>query len=173
MTSSFKVSIPSNGSSLFQFQNCFALSILKTKSEVSIPSNGSSLFQFRKAIRPPTLPPSLLSQSPQTGQVYFNYSWDVERQISEAALSQSPQTGQVYFNKMRPDEFKELLSQCLNPLKRVKFISIMVSISVLSWSRKSQSPQTGQVYFNMNVNKASMILMTKVSIPSNGSSLFQ
>ena len=37
------------------------------------------------------------SQSPQTGQVYFNcLVWEIEP--LEPLPSQSPQTGQVYFN---------------------------------------------------------------------------
>ena len=64
------VSIPSNGSSLFQFDAL--LSKTGVLNPVSIPSNGSSLFQLRvqKQIRK-TLN-NRMSQSPQTGQVYFN-----------------------------------------------------------------------------------------------------
>ena len=64
-------------------------------------------------------------------------------------LSQSPQTGQVYFNPISRECGLQYPDNCHNPLKRVKFISISVSM----WSRSrspqlSQSPQTGQVYFN-------------------------
>ncbi len=64
-------------------------------------------------------------------------------------MSQSPQTGQVYFNPIIwADEYSGVL--------------------------QSQSPQTGQVYFN---NIYSFFLCSlyffSVSIPSNGSSLFQ
>ena len=37
----------------------------------------------------------------------------------------------------------------LNPLKRVKFISIFGTLLVKDIGTLSQSPQTGQVYFNM------------------------
>jgi len=66
--------------------------------------------------------------------------------------SQSPQTGQVYFNKDGNSVISaEMKPLGLNPLKRVKFISIKkVSLTTLSsTSIKSQSPQTGQVYFNI------------------------
>jgi len=38
------------------------------------------------------------SQSPQTGQVYFNPVLATESTIIGQDVSQSPQTGQVYFN---------------------------------------------------------------------------
>jgi len=65
--------------------------------EVTIPSNGSSLFQLEKLAEIKALK-ALMSQSPQTGQVYFNKS-DQETLLKAInILSQSPQTGQVYFN---------------------------------------------------------------------------
>jgi len=65
------------------------------------------------------------SQSPQTGQVYFNKMPIIPSQIGAGGQSQSPQTGQVYFN------------------------SIPGIMCVNKWcGDKSQSPQTGQVYFN-------------------------
>ncbi len=89
---------------------------------VSIPSNGSSLFQLKNK---------------KSGR--HNYI---------CALSQSPQTGQVYFNRVFATESSEE-KPSLNPLKRVKFISIQLWVyprrRIVS---KSQSPQTGQVYFN-------------------------
>ncbi len=63
--------------------------------------------------------------------------------------SQSPQTGQVYFNEevLASSGFSRL--EGLNPLKRVKFISILSKGGVVTTSVVvSQSPQTGQVYFN-------------------------
>jgi len=85
------------------------------------------------------------SQSPQTGQVYFNII-PCTKTSRKTFLSQSPQTGQVYFNR------STLLSTTLAAM--------------------SQSPQTGQVYFNNN--PISFIRSPRaVSIPSNGSSLFQ
>ena len=65
--------------------------------------------------------------------------------------SQSPQTGQVYFNIGKgSSKISAKGSPSLNPLKRVKFISISYNIGTnpLPMLRKSQSPQTGQVYFN-------------------------
>jgi len=92
---------------------------------VSIPSNGSSLFQFNV-------------------ESYIRKDIDFD-------MSQSPQTGQVYFN---PNEFKDLIvsytKEGLNPLKRVKFISI--DTVPRCWATQ------GWAF---------------VSIPSNGSSLFQ
>ncbi len=87
----------------------------------------------------------------------------------------------------------------LNPLKRVKFISIDLFLSFdIGIGLVSQSPQTGQVYFNADIQeidsllqktglnplkrvkfisiKAVMLALDEaglVSIPSNGSSLFQ
>ena len=63
------------------------------------------------------------SQSPQTGQVYFNIDVDAMH-ASGIKLSQSPQTGQVYFNCVRWTWRLCMPKDCLNPLKRVKFISI-------------------------------------------------
>ncbi len=64
---------------------------------VSIPSNGSSLFQSR-----------------MLGMV----------SLKLISKSQSPQTGQVYFNrKMTTTQMEKMVSR-LNPLKRVKFISM-------------------------------------------------
>ena len=139
---------------------------------VSIPSNGSSLFQ--QIPQEDKMEIIYLSQSPQTGQVYFNCRntarWNTQRKM----LSQSPQTGQVYFNRelIVPElEEKQLVSipsngsslfqqdfakvnsydiaKGLNPLKRVKFISI------------TRKRRTGKENGSC------------VSIPSNGSSLFQ
>ena len=65
-----------------------------------------------------------MSQSPQTGQVYFNYEYYGDTH-SDCDLSQSPQTGQVYFNSS-------------GNAYRVSY-----------YREESQSPQTGQVYFNL------------------------
>ena len=115
------VSIPSNGSSLFQSVKLWPI-IEEELDLVSIPSNGSSLFQFKHSEWPPDFPEQ--SQSPQTGQVYFNIAWRLRGGCKEAR-------------------------NCLNPLKRVKFISIFISgFHGIEKGRASQSPQTGQVYFN-------------------------
>ena len=139
------------------------------------------------------------SQSPQTGQVYFNeaimkHNPDMTREEGHNPLkrvkfismvpiekvepngykSQSPQTGQVYFN-FGVDELEEFeVEECHNPLKRVKFISIRTSLNLLMRLMiMSQSPQTGQVYFNIVVYGNKEHPSWKVTIPSNGSSLFQ
>ncbi len=63
------------------------------------------------------------SQSPQTGQVYFNSGRFYTGR--GCCKSQSPQTGQVYFNWLVSAD-PDIPSYCLslNPLKRVKFISM-------------------------------------------------
>ncbi len=88
------------------------------------------------------------SQSPQTGQVYFNSNTLSSNWKIWSFLSQSPQTGQVYFN-LGFDYGVIPIDKSLNPLKRVKFISIEIFC---------------QLSYSLGVN---------VSIPSNGSSLFQ
>ena len=40
------------------------------------------------------------SQSPQTGQVYFNQYLEEMVYMLDEIQSQSPQTGQVYFNRI-------------------------------------------------------------------------
>ena len=139
-------------------------------------------------------------------------------------LSQSPQTGQVYFNMVTEKVIEKLTRISHNPLKRVKFISMRENrLSAISshWCVTipsngsslfqypdmkengkpvllSQSPQTGQVYFNgcnepgrtdWKVCRHNPLKRVKfisisakdwrtgklslVTIPSNGSSLFQ
>ena len=116
---------------------------------VSIPSNGSSLFQFYRTLGIGILFRDMMSQSPQTCQVYFNkLRLSMENSLFQKK-SQSPQTGQVYFNNY----------QCT-----LRLINCILS----------QSPQTGQVYFNFIQHWHKPIAnVKKVSIPSNGSSLFQ
>ncbi len=96
---SFSVSIPSNGSSLFQWQ--VQIRFEYERILVSIPSNGSSLFQF--------LP------SPSQSEI-------------AKPKSQSPQTGQVYFNHPSKLTIISPVAIGLNPLKRVKFISIVFTM---------------------------------------------
>ncbi len=193
---------------------------------VSIPSNGSSLFQFKSSHNEAWLCYRFLSQSPQTGQVYFNpslllrlwrffdlYGLNPLKRVKFismllmflvsmgiiSGLSQSPQTGQVYFNSIpifattclprsglnplkrvkfisiRPNFRVRIRSNLsLNPLKRVKFISMQYAptLSPIVLDAVSQSPQTGQVYFNW-IQIARILNSHSVSIPSNGSSLFQ
>ena len=88
-------------------------------------------------------------------------------------MSQSPQTGQVYFNVFSLVLTKRNKKFCLNPLKRVKFISILQGNgNRYRLLYRSQSPQTGQVYFNEGLILVDEVT-EHVSIPSNGSSLFQ
>ena len=168
---------------------------------VSIPSNGSSLFQwiwlhwvgFRLLI---------LSQSPQTGQVYFNKSRDLDRPVDVESLN--PLKRVKFISMIRCYASTDPTEEPgLNPLKRVKFISIQefaqwslimlpIFVSIPSNGSSlfqsitspasleifrfvwSQSPQTGQVYFNVtHVPSEYGNYLWAVSIPSNGSSLFQ
>jgi len=82
------------------------------------------------------------SQSPQTGQVYFNFKGVPDGFPLDFLKSQSPQTGQVYFNKQSlTQEALETLSRRHNPLKRVKFISIFRSPQLnIMWKRFSHNP---------------------------------
>ena len=170
---SWKVTIPSNGSSLFQYKEKWKIAEFLT-SMVTIPSNGSSLFQstdttettvfFWLGVTIPSngsslfqqmvayLPVKFLegSQSPQTGQVYFNFLSTISYDSRKSNASQSPQTGQVYFNIF--------IQQ--NKRTSRRFVS--------------QSPQTGQVYFNTSLSSLlGIFALNVVTIPSNGSSLFQ
>ena len=118
---------------------------------VSIPSNGSSLFQSLLCENCGHLVPQIESQSPQTGQVYFN-ARIIPEKISWSR-SESRQTAQVYFNCIPIVDISCLIKkvsipsngsslfqftgkivdeiengiESLNPLKRVKFISIQTS----------------------------------------------
>jgi len=69
--------------------------------KVSIPSNGSSLFQYPVHYSCSGNPYRIVSQSPQTGQVYFNFP-SFTCGFGTSQESQSPQTGQVYFNESHP-----------------------------------------------------------------------
>ena len=140
------VTIPSNGSSLFQCRE-EATQKLVEAGYVTIPSNGSSLFQ--SIVRYRSSASWKKSQSPQTGQVYFN------RNILCIAIRHGIQSH--------------------NPLKRVKFISMNNMLYLILSPMRSQSPQTGQVYFNVAVEADDPMSAgcVDVTIPSNGSSLFQ
>ena len=115
------VSIPSNGSSLFQLstpvivtENSMKMSLnpLKRVKFISIQTNPKSDINSIMCLNPlkrvkfismeltgkfPEEIENYWSQSPQTGQVYFNLDGikDINKLLCE---SQSPQTGQVYFN---------------------------------------------------------------------------
>ena len=168
--------------------------------EVSIPSNGSSLFQCISFAFPGNHF-RFESQSPQTGQVYFNgWKWEA---VSFNIFGLNPLKRVKFISMEYPGRVQQYPSGVLgglNPLKRVKFISIIsfgadpvpvfssqspqtgqVYFNGVSWtgttvpvrsSGRSQSPQTGQVYFNHQFWSWSCASVF-VSIPSNGSSLFQ
>ena len=78
-------------------------------------------------------------------------------------MSQSPQTGQVYFNIVVLYKTIEKEVESHNPLKRVKFISIDYEAVAKKLVILSQSPQTGQVYFNPNtkLQKAEEIIRSQ------------
>ena len=138
------------------------------------------------------------SQSPQTGQVYFNGKPYFAMLTNEKGESQSPQTGQVYFNKfliggtngknkqsLNPLKRVKFISRsfsqnarntmtvfCLNPLKRVKFISTNF-VYAKSMPKMVSIPSNGSSLFQPIVSDFGNALWVLVSIPSNGSSLFQ
>jgi len=124
-----KVSIPSNGSSLFQkkaserLKNVIieSLNPLKRVKFISITDD-----ELRARIA------MYQSQSPQTGQVYFK-KMAVIRAYRTSFWSQSPQTGQVYFNNSLHKNIKKDISHGLNPLKRVKFISIYAATDLINY----------------------------------------
>ena len=65
------------------------------------------------------------SQSPQTGQVYFNFKGVPDGFPLDFLKSQSPQTGQVYFNKSNVIQVKhESKINSHNRAKRGKLISL-------------------------------------------------
>jgi len=66
---------------------CYSLNPLKRVKFISIPFSGDDEGSYRNP-----------SQSPQTGQVYFNLLVKVFATEDRKEESQSPQTGQVYFN---------------------------------------------------------------------------
>ena len=141
-----KVSIPSNGSSLFQ---SYSIGINPLPQLVSIPSNGSSLFQSISDKFCGHCGSKFWSQSPQTGQVYFNNPRADINSIVQCYVS-IPSNGSSLFQWSTDTTEGKIKEIRLNPLKRVKFISI--------WSG----------WWNVYGSWRQI-----VSIPSNGSSLFQ
>ena len=113
---------------------------------VSIPSNGSSLYQA--IVRYRSSASWRKSQSPQTGQVYFN------RNILCIAIRHGIQSH--------------------NPLKRVKFISIYALSYIIANENSPSHNPLKRVKF---ISILKILLLAKdiniVTIPSNGSSLFQ
>ena len=136
------VTIPSNGSSLFQFLQKYVVNIPK---QVTIPSNGSSLFQY--------------------GNRFLIL-------ITERPLSHNP-LKRVKFISICSIACTRSHDYCHNPLKRVKFISIEeVNISTEPDLDDVTIPSNGSSLFQFksNIYVNSNICVT---IPSNGSSLFQ
>ena len=162
------VTIPSNGSSLFQCRE-EATQKLVEAGYVTIPSNGSSLFQ--SIVRYRSSASWKKSQSPQTGQVYFN------RNILCIAIRHGIQSHnplkRVKFISIYNKSSKPKLPQSHNPLKRVKFISIgaakcQVSPVLPNVTIPSNGSSLFQLAFVYRCQDGSI-----VTIPSNGSSLFQ
>jgi len=76
--------------------------------------------------------PKILSQSPQTGQVYFNLGKDVKLNIDDTGGSHNP-LKRVKFISIEIWVQSDLdLSDSHNPLKRVKFISMILLRLTLS-----------------------------------------
>ena len=113
---------------------------------VSIPSNGSSFFQLK-----------------------------CHKSNGSNPLQSLNPLKRVKFISIPDEKFGKELAEwlSLNPLKRVKFISILRFPFTTRVREKSQSPQTGQVYFNGHRDSFRVWKCPFVSIPSNGSSLFQ
>ena len=145
------VSIPSNGSSLFQ-----SLAISKRAWEADMsqsPQTGQVYFNKFNATATAVF---CGSQSPQTGQVYFNFnSCSRLTKKKEERKSQSPQTGQVYFNvqKITDDFILEIGKKSQSPQTGQVYFNIPVSLQDFQSCIESQSPQTGQVYFNLGNSK--------------------
>jgi len=117
---------------------------------------------------------SLMSQSPQTGQVYFNKNTlDHNKKIRKYFVS-IPSNGSSLFqwsNWRRDSQSKRGTS--LNPLKRVKFISIQCSSLVSPFLPESLNPLKRVKFISIGNPIVSQYGKVLVSIPSNGSSLFQ
>ncbi len=89
-------------------------------------------------------------------------------------MSQSPQTGQVYFNMAQAQWYEAAVNQVTIPSNGSSLFQFKWVFPEQEKLRSlSQSPQTGQVYFNMNLLEVTVISQFEVTIPSNGSSLFQ
>ena len=98
----------------------------------------------------------------------------LERQDNWRFKSQSPQTGQVYFNCLYGNQCLGNWTFCLNPLKRVKFISIVVMDLIIFYYSYGLNPLKRVKFISIGKMLPIANLDTaKVSIPSNGSSLFQ
>jgi len=142
-----------------------------------------------------------MSQSPQTGQVYFNSCFFRILQIRGLGTEVSiPSNGSSLFQLSTPVIVTEnSMKMSLNPLKRVKFISIQTnpksdinSIMCLNPLKRvkfismeltgkfpeeienywSQSPQTGQVYFNLDGIKDINKLLCESQSPQTGQVYF-
>ena len=89
------------------------------------------------------------SQSPQTGQVYFNIGKGSSKISAKGSPSLNPLKRVKFISITKKMAFSDD-DISLNPLKRVKFISMdgWAFPSFTCGFGTSQSPQTGQVYFN-------------------------
>ena len=116
-----------------------------------------------------------MSQSPQTGQVYFNSCFFRILQIRGLGTEVSiPSNGSSLFQLSTPVIVTEnSMKMSLNPLKRVKFISIQQDFRKVHQRILTVSiPSNGSSLFQSRL----LLVFGKplqVSIPSNGSSLFQ
>ena len=115
-----------------------------------------------------------MSQSPQTGQVYFN--WDENRPISkeDLELSLNPLKRVKFISMLKSITVIFTFSFSLNPLKRVKFISISLQYVASRHRTISLNPLKRVKFISIViVFFLPARISCLVSIPSNGSSLFQ
>ena len=114
---------------------------------VSIPSNGSSLFQWMDGhfLR---LPVGLERLNPLKRVKFISIDHLCLSSLHKGTLSLNP-LKRVKFISIQPIWLGSDHFYRLNPLKRVKFISMKgISQNIPKIVSVSQSPQTGQVYFN-------------------------
>ena len=110
------------------------------------------------------------SQSPQTGQFNSYVNDEVKTEKPEWRLNPLKRVNSI-LTVLKKSGFDRLES--LNPLKRVNSIlTLMFQIIHMPTLFKSQSPQTGQFNSYRNALFFTLILLLKVSIPSNGSIQF-
>jgi len=86
---------------------------------------------------------------PSNGSSLFQSKEKVIETLEEYGKSLNPLKRVKFISiLMLPQLRNNYTPYCLNPLKRVKFISIQRVEAAVDKEVKSQSPQTGQVYFN-------------------------
>ncbi len=121
-------------------KNSWSLNPLKRVKFISILNDGKFIISLYGK-----------SQSPQTGQVYFNAHCTVKCYSTRDGLNPLKRVKFISIEHSYIWDSKDVNS--LNPLKRVKFISIQSdSVSLFFHRISSQSPQTGQVYFNLAIS---------------------